>query len=203
MILGDESDFLDSLDEPGTPTHTNNTSDQGLWEANLTAGEDALPNPAGVVRQQCASWIAAAETLRHTEWPPFSAIPERVAEALVQARARLDSLEAILGSVMALRSATAANARALEQAADDAWNDRAGTERRTARRDFEGARERYAWWELDVRPQRTSARQARLLADDVKAAHDRIRLAYDGLNELRRDLSSRLTHLRWERSMDQ
>jgi hypothetical protein len=121
----------------------------------------------------------------------------------VEVRARLDRLELVYASIMGLRSATAAQAKALEQAADDAWNDRAAEGRRNVRREWEGAKERYAYWELDIRPQRMRARAARELADFAKDACERIELAHRGLDGARRDLAGRMTHLRWESSMEQ
>lgn len=193
MTFPGEDDFLGMAGEgPGT-THPNEPGSQ-----------DILDDPAGVLRRQCEEWLATARDLRYNApWPRSSATPSQVSEALVEARASLDRLEVVYSAVIGLRSATATQARVLEQAADDAWDDRANAERRTARREYEGPRERYAYWELDIRPQRRRARDARDLADYVKAACDRVELAYRGLDGLRRDLAARLTHLRWETSMEQ
>jgi hypothetical protein len=136
-------------------------------------------------------------------WPAASASPTQVKNALVEVRSQLDRLEVVYSAAMGLRGATAAQAKALEQAADDAWDDKANAERRAARREYEGPRERYAYWELDIRPHRHRAREARALADFARETCDRVELAYRGLDGLRRDLVGRLTHLRWESNMEQ
>jgi hypothetical protein len=201
MIFPGEDDFLGLLggDEEGIQHHP--------AEPDLPPGldmGDRLPDPTEVIRQQCAEWLSAASTLRYgAPLPSSAASPTEVKDALVEVRARLDQLELVYASVMGLKAATTAQAKALEQAADDAWNDRAVEERRSARREWEGAKERYAYWELDIRPQRQRARAARELADFAKDACERIELAYYGLDGLRRDLAGRMTHLRWESSMEQ
>ena len=218
-----DGDFLDLLDEevsPGEPADLGITIDLG--EQNDPAGMDvpdesdvpttpdepdvpeALPDPEGVVRQQCEQWLQTAATLRFGySAPGAQASPTQIKDCLVEVRARLDQLELVLASVMAFKAATVAKAVELEKAADDAWEDRAGTERRTARREWEGPRERYAYWELDIRPQRHAARLARARADYAKEACECIELHYYGLDGVRRDLAGRLTHLRWESSMEQ
>jgi hypothetical protein len=199
-----EDDFLGLLGDPeeGVQHYPNEPDFPPELEApNLG---DSLPDPAEVVRQQCAEWLSAASALRYSAPLPGSAAPPvEVKDALVEVRARLDRLELVYASVMSLKAATAAQAKALEQVADDSWNDRAVEERRSPRREWEGAKERYAYWELDIRPQRQRARAARELADFAKDACERIELAYYGLDSLRRDLAGRMTHLRWESSMEQ
>lgn len=183
-----EDDFLGLLEDEGVPADS----------AELVA------DPAEVVRQQCAVWVESASSLRHgAPWPSANAPPVQVRDALVDVRSRLDQLELVYARAMALKAATAAQARAAEQAADDAWDDRANADRRAIRREYEGSRERYAYWELDIRPLRLRAREARERADFARATCDRIELAYRGLDGLRRDLAGRLTHLRWETSMEQ
>lgn len=165
--------------------------------------EDDDPSFArGVLRDKCAEWLAAAYALRKSPWPGKGASPFAVSEALVQARANLDNLETIYGHIMALRAASEAKARELEVKASDAWDKEANDHRREPRREYEGSQERYAYWRLATRIQLLEARDAREFADFVKGTYDRIKLCYDGLNELRRDLASRLTHLRWEKSME-
>lgn len=167
----------------------------------------AAEDPQDVLRRQCEAWVTAATELRFApdRWPSAQASPWNVAEALVTVRSRLDGVEAYLGNAMALRAATAAQAKHLEQAADDAWDGQADEERRSRRPrpEWQGAKERYAYWNLAIRPQRALAREARELADYVRDAYDRIKLAYDGLDGTRRDLNARLTHLRWETNQEQ
>jgi hypothetical protein len=171
-----------------------------------SAEADELADPAAALRAQCDEWIQAAQQIRyHPEfrWPGTQASPGDVKDALVHVRARLDSLESVLSAVMMLKAGSAGAARDAERAADDAWNRQAEAERHRVRPEYQGSRERYAYWELAIRAERARAREARDLADYVRGAFDVIKLAYDGLNETRRDLASRLTHLRWETHLEQ
>jgi hypothetical protein len=197
-------DFLDFLGEEAHPAHPAPPPSPGnTYEPPEPEQQSGLMDPGEVIRRQLQAWLELAVAARfEAPSPPADAVPMAVHRALADVRARLDQVEMTLASAMALKASTQARARQLEQAADDAWDDRAGAERRI-RRDFEGARERYAWWNLDIRPQRQRAREARDLADFVRDVHDRIRLHHDGINEVRRDLAARLTHLRWERNMEQ
>lgn len=182
-------DFLSMLDEPGNATSTN--------------APDEPDSPEDILRAQARQWLQAAEAVRYgASWPDADATPMQVHRALVDARATLDRMETVLAAVISFRHATASRAKSLELAAEDAWEDRAAADRRQ-RRDFEGARERYAWWNFDIRAQRLEARSARELAEYARDVHERVKLAYDGLNDTRRDLVARLTHLRWESSMEQ
>lgn len=186
-------EFLGLLDDMDSQSSTGNPG-----------STDHPADPAEVVRLQCAMWAETASSLRRgAPWPGLNATPSDVLSALVEARSRLDRLEVVLGNAMSLRTATASQARAMEEAADDAWDDQANNGRRGLRREYEGPRERYAYWEVAIRPLRLQAREARARADLAKDVYDRVKLAYDGLNELRRDLLGRLTHLRWESHMEQ
>lgn len=190
MAIGGGGDFLGLLgdvDDPG-----------------MLGEQEELASPYDVIREQCAQWVEAAGALRRAAlWPGPDAPPIEVANALVDTRTRLDRAEVLLGNAMALKAGTAAQAKALEAAADDAWDDQAYAGRNGYRREYEGPRERYAYWEIAIRPQRRAAREARAMADFAKDIYDRIRLSYDGLNELRRDTAGRLTHLRWETHLEQ
>jgi hypothetical protein len=177
----------------------------GAEQQSVPEEDDPLQDPAAVFRQQCALWEEAASRCRFHELtrPGPETSPSVVMEALVQVRARLDTIEVVLGQVMAVKAATAAQARNLEQAADDAWDRQAEAERRRPRPEYQGSKERYAYWNLAIRAERARAREARDLADFVRATYDRVKLHYDGLNETRRDLAARLTHARWETHIEQ
>lgn len=178
---------------------------EGAEEPDAAPGED--DDPQAVVRQQCGQWVQAAQELRFTDlqiiFPSAEASPHAVNAALVTVRTRLDQVEAILSAALTLKHGTAEQAKKLEQAADDAWDRQAQAERNRPRPEFQGSKERYAYWNLAVRGERTRAREARELADYARGVYDLIRLAYDGLNETRRDLAARLTHARWEIHMEQ
>lgn len=170
------------------------------------AEDDVLVTDPGVVlRQQCEQWVQAAMTLRYDPayWPGSQASPNDVKNALVEVRAQLDQLEAILAQAMTLKGGTASAARQAEALADAAWDDQARAEQRRPRPEYQGSKERYAYWNIAIRPQRGRAQAARELADYVRGVHDVIKLAHDGLNETRRDLAARLTHARWEIHLEQ
>lgn len=154
------------------------------------------------LKAHCAQWVKKALELRDVENPSAQASPSSVRDALVQARANLDQLETLLSQVIALKVSADVRAKELEGAAEDAWDIKAEAERRTMRRDYEGSKERYAYWNIAVRAERHAARDARLFADYCRGAYDRIKLAYDGLDKARQDLNSRLKHLQWESSME-
>lgn len=167
-------------------------------------GPEGDLDPRAAVRGQCDQWVQLAMALRFSpdRWPGAQASPSDVKDALVDVRSRLDQMENLLVSVMALRSGSAAGAREAEQRAEDAWDRQAEAERHRPRPEYQGSRERYAYWNLAIRAERANAREARDLADYVRGIHDVIRVAYDGLNETRRDLVSRLTHFRWESNLE-
>lgn len=167
--------------------------------------DDPLDDPVAAVRAQCDQWAQAAMALRFDpdRWPVSAASPSDVKDALVQVRSRLDQLEGLLANVISFKGATAAQARDLEQQADDAWDDQAEAERRRPRPEYQGSKERYAYWNLATRVERGRARQAREMSDYARSTFDVIRLVYDGLNETRRDLVTRLGHARWETHMEQ
>lgn len=167
--------------------------------------EDPLADASAMVRAQCEGWLQQAFALRFDpdRWPPSSAPPNDVKDALVQVRASLDQLETLLANVMMLKAGSAAGATQAENAADDAWDRQAEAERHRPRPEYQGSRERYAYWNLAIRAERARARDARDLANYVRGAADVIKLVHDGLNETRRDLAARLTHARWEIHMEQ
>lgn len=204
-MIGGGGDFLGLLgdmDGPGDPPEPASTDYPD--DPYSPDDQEEPASPSDVIRAQCTLWVEAASTMRRgAPWPGPDAAPIEVAQALVDTRTRLDRVEVLLGNAMSLKAGTAAQAKALEAAADDAWDDMAYQGRNGYRREYEGPRERYAYWEIAIRPQRRAAREARALADFAKDIYDRVRLSYDGLNDLRRDTAGRLTHLRWEQSMEQ
>src|ERR1700742_1379553 len=96
------------------------------------------PDPVEVVRAQCDQWAQDAMNLRFSpdRWPGTSASPTAVKNALVDVRALLDQLEGLLANVMAFKAAATAQAVAVEQAADDAWDRQAEAERRRPRPEY-------------------------------------------------------------------
>jgi hypothetical protein len=175
-------------------------------EGQEPSGEEE-PDPVVVVRSQCDQWVQATQAVRFENreglFPGPLASPAHVKDGLVLVRARLDQMETMLGNVIALKAASAEAATRAEQRAEDAWDVQAEAEQRRPRPEYQGSRERYAFWNLATRDERAAAREARALANYVRGAYDVIKLHYEGLNETRRDLVSRLSHFRWESSMEQ
>lgn len=135
--------------------------------------------------------------------PVESATPPQLHTALVRIRGQLDRLEVIWITAIMDRDRVQAQARHLEQVADDAWDDQA-TKRPSpaSRREFEGAQERYAVWRLKVRSQREAARVARDCADVLASAERSIQAMYRGLDSSRLDLHRRLSALAFISSME-
>lgn len=147
--------------------------------------------------------IAHATALRAFTNPPSGSAPDAVHLALVDARARLDQLEELLGQAMDARHASAMEATRLEQAAQDAWDEVADSSRKQGlRAEFEGAQERYATWRLKTRPQHLAARNARAMADIAAACEAKVRMLYRGLDGTRQDLHKRLSALAFENNLE-
>lgn len=147
--------------------------------------------------------LGTAGHLRAFTAPGIDAIPHKVHSALVDARARLDQLEGILGQAMDLKHAAGMEARRLEQAEQDAWDEKADNARkRGLRQDFEGAQERYATWRLQTRDERLAARHARAVADLCDICEAKVRLAHRGLDNARQDLHARLRALAFESTLE-
>lgn len=147
--------------------------------------------------------LGTAAHLRAFAAPGIDAIPHRVHSALVDARARLDQLESVLGQAMDLKHASGMEALRLEQIEQDAWDERAEHYRkRGLRQDFEGAQERYATFRLQTRDERTAARHARAVADLCAICEAKVRLAYRGLDNARQDLHARLRALAFESTLE-
>lgn len=148
-------------------------------------------------------WVATAEQLRDFESPGPDAYPPAVHEALVAARARLDTLERLLTASQDMEGQARRFADDQRFEADLAW-DRACDQgrKRPVNRDFEGARERYSEYNLDTLPKRRAAHQAALRHDQVKDAAGTIRTYYEGLTGVLVDLRKRLGHAAWESHLE-
>lgn len=157
-----------------------------------------MNDPVGVMTARLHAMVMQATQERAFVFPERGSHPAVVHAALLEARSHLDRLETILSEVTALRVAAQVRARELEDQAQDEWDKQAKTAQQTGRREFEGARERYAMWDLATINERIRARDARKVADLVSGTEDRIRLAYRGLDGMRQDLLASLRYLAWE-----
>lgn len=157
----------------------------------------------GAARSQAQGLLDEAAEMRAIILPGEAAHHHDVHRSIVQARGQLDRLEGIWGRAMAYRDNAQLEARSLERAADDAWDDLANKARSTGSRyEYEGAQERYATWRVKVRPDREAARTARDVADIFTSAERLIAAMYKGLDGSRLDLHRRLSALAFESSLD-
>ncbi len=161
----------------------------------------ATASSADAVKAQCADWLRQAHELRQVEIPGSDYPPRQFYEALLQVRGRLDSMERLVDNAVALRASISRAVADLHDATEDAWDNQAAPGRKRAR-EFEGARERYADWNLAVLPQRQEERQMQRLAEVAKETEDRIIKLYRGLNDARQDCVKALGFLTWESSLE-
>lgn len=161
------------------------------------------PDELSTINAITADLLNKAAGLRIVPQPYERSLPHVVHDTLVKVRANLDSLEGVLSQAMDLKVAAEIDARRQEQAAEDAWDDKADSARRQGLRDqYEGAQERYATWRLQTRKERAVARHAREVADIAAACEAQVRLAYRGLDATRLDLHQRLRALAFESTLE-
>ncbi len=153
------------------------------------------------VKAQCAEWLMTAQNYRTVLMPEPGAPPQEFYEALLQVRGHLDSMEPLLDAATGLRGSTARMTKDLHDAAEDAWDRQAAAGRRHIK-EFEGARERYADFNLATLEQRMAERQMARLADLAKETEERLRLIYRGLNDARQDCLKVIGYLQWESSLE-
>lgn len=147
--------------------------------------------------------MEASQLRRQVPNPSVAATMDVLHAALQTARGCQDRIETIMVQAIALKNATEARALDLEEAADDAWDDQANKDRRAMRREFEGSKERYAYWNLAIREQRARARTARRVAQAVAGAENCIRKYYYGLDGARLDLHKRLSAVTsWQSNLE-
>jgi conjugal transfer/entry exclusion protein len=161
-----------------------------------------IPGAEEVIRQQCQLWVNEASALRIFQRPGPAAPPGEVHSRLLEARGKLDRLEAILAEITAYRASMKARARQLEQDADDAYDKELDQLARAGvRRDYEGAQERYAQARLAALPQRQRSRTAQRAADLVASNEEVVRGMFRGLRDVREELLASLRYLQWENQL--
>lgn len=159
--------------------------------------------PEQDIRAQVTAWLTELAELRSYKRPQHEAPPADVHAALILVRGRLDRMEAIAASLASARSAAQSRARALQEAASDAWDALADKEAKSGtRREWEGKEERYARWRVATFDQIRAARQAVLLADFMTDADVRASRALRGLQQVRDELRDTLRYLPWESSLE-
>jgi hypothetical protein len=156
-------------------------------------------------RQQSGQWLAEAEKMRFgVQRTPPEASPSEIREALIQARAYLDSLETYFSLAINQRSAFRICAREIREAADDNWDRLAAgaNQRGQGARDFEGSKERYARFNLDNFDSERQARLWRQASEIADECYDRMRVYYYGLRDTVMDLREALRSFTMESSLD-
>lgn len=164
------------------------------------------PDPVEFMRGLSTGWLNEVAELRKqasAAMPARGAPPQSYAEALATIRPLLDRVEEIHSVAIATaggakRAATEATAQCQE-----AWDEQATRqERARTGKDFEGAQERYARWNLAILGQRRQARRNDHAAGLALDAERRIRLAHQGIEGMRQELIPVLRFLQWETSQE-
>lgn len=155
------------------------------------------------VKAKFQDWMTQAIALRRVDLPPKNAPPQVFHEARTLVRTRMDQLEEILSDAMAMRGAIRRSARDLNDAAEDAWDDRADEARKAGRMDqYTAGRERAAYFNLDTRAQRSAARDMAQLLDVANEIVDRLWLKYNGLKATMADMTKELRYHQFESNLE-
>lgn len=143
--------------------------------------------------------------LRDFAVPPYAAHPDEVHRGLVDVRAALDLAETLIQESARFRDEVGRRARALAQAADDAYDaELVKMGAQGSRPAYEGAQERYGAARMNhlVFEARRRARTAERVSDIARGEHERLRTSFYGLLNIREELLARLRELQWESSME-
>jgi hypothetical protein len=133
--------------------------------------------------------------------PAIGAPPESYAQALRVLRPLIDRVEELHATAISLAGGTRRAAAEANGRMQEAWDAQAtAPERSRAGRDYEGAQERYARWNLAILQQRKEARYADHAAGMAADAEKRIRLAHQGMEGMRQELIPVLRFLQWQTS---
>jgi hypothetical protein len=164
-------------------------------------------DPAEIAaRAQYARLQASMARLRAFDVPWHGAGGHELGEALAGehgVRTRLDLAEGLLQESARFRDEVVRTARALAQAADDAFDGKMTGAGRTGRGpEFEGVKDREASARLDTLELRRPARTAERVADIARTEHERLRTSFYGLRDIRQELLDRLRELQWETGME-
>lgn len=163
------------------------------------AGEDG-----GGLAERLRPLLAEAVLLR-TEAPPLlaEASPQELLTALAELRARLDRVEAILRGVIRVRAQAKRVVDGLDAQLIEEWDQALMRVRASGvRREYEGARERYAETNLATLPLRRRVREAQHTLSVAEEALELLRFLHRGLDSHRADLHVMVRALTVERSLD-
>lgn len=160
------------------------------------------------IEEQAAKCKQAAEQYRAQVRDIYSrarqeGTPEEYRHALEQVRAVQDGLEEYVSLAISVRGALGRAALDAQLAYDEAWAKEADrSSRASSGGDFEGARERYARFDIKVFSEMRAARQAerhRLVAQELL---DDMWLRYRAINATREDLHQILRAFQFERVLE-
>jgi hypothetical protein len=174
---------------------------------------DVYDVPLSDLEATLVGWAAEALDLRFgvvagraaPDLPPPQSGPSDVLEQLRAVRARLDGVERLLGSATRARGRAQRAATEAKALAEHAWDETANRARSGGARrggEYEGARERYADWNLATIPQQRAARAAERLAGVATESLDVVRLTHRGLEGLRNDLHLMLRAMNVESALE-
>lgn len=161
--------------------------------------------PTEDVKTILAKLITDARELRKVGLPPAAAGPHEFYATLLIARANLDRMEELLSRAMQTHAWARSQERSTADIANDAWDhasEKDAAWKGRSGNDYEGARERSARINLQVLPATKVARDAAATSDLAKYAVDQLRLLYQGLDGVRRDLHRVLSYFPLESNLE-
>lgn len=144
--------------------------------------------------------VTEARMLR--DLPPWDAedAPMDLHHHLLEVRARYDRVESILATLIERRTRVRALVHEARENHDDVWDTSATTKRTD--RDFMAGRERVAFVNVDVIPQRRLLRRLERTEIVLDGAVESVRLIHRGLDTVRRDLDIRIRLLSLESRLE-
>lgn len=158
--------------------------------------------PITELEGQLAAWVTEALELRFgggVELPPSESTPAAVHASLLSVRSRLDRIDGIYIRVLRARGRCRRAAKTGRYLADDAWDVSVTGQRR---QDYQGPRERYAEASLSSFEQQRAARASETLLSHADDAYEAVRVAREGLNNLRADHVAVLRSVQFESSLE-
>ena len=157
------------------------------------------------VKPLLGSLIKEAKELRTIKFPSAGAPPEAFYNVLLTVRANLDRMEELLSRAMQAHTWARGQEHSMADTAQDAWDHAAGQDAARAAyagQDYESAKERHARINLKVLPATKVAREAARQSDLCRYAVDQIRLLYQGLDGVRRDIHRVLSYFPLESNLE-
>ena len=159
--------------------------------------------PVAFVQATGAQILAQASEMRAFVLPHQEEAPDAWREALHRIRGQLDRLEALRAQALTLRSTIRSGRIQHTQAAEEAWSSAAAADQRRGQiREFEGAKERAARFDLAAIGERRRMRQWEIAAEMADTVAEQVRGMHAGLRDARTDIIEYLRALAWESHLD-